>query len=243
VIGSVNNPPKSGGFHRVSGNLSYPSFRNPPGMLMWGAGSRAIPAPPGEYTVRMTIGGDEMVQTFAWTKDPRSPATDAELVAQYELARAVSKRTMEANEAVVKVRSIREQVGKAVEAHPTLKAEGEAMVAKFEEVENALYQTKAQSGQDLLNYPIKLNNRMAALLGYVLSGEYGPTKQAYEVFDMVSALIDVELAKMASLEANELKAFNEKLAGLGAEPVVPRGMGTGPTFDPAALVRLKFALF
>jgi photosystem II stability/assembly factor-like uncharacterized protein len=228
VVGSVATAGKSAGFHRATATgLSYPGYQNPQGMLMWGAGGRStIPAPPGEYAVRLTVDGQVLTQTFRWTKDPRSPATDAELVAQYELAKRISDRTMEANDVVVKVRSIREQVGKAVEAHPSLKGDADTMMAKFEEVENAIYQTKAQSGQDLLNYPIKLNNRIAALMGVVLGGEYGPTAQCYEVFDMLSKLLDTELAKMKRLEDGDLKALNAKLAALGAEPVVPKGLGT-----------------
>ena len=228
VVSTATNVGKSAGFHRATTtNMSYPGYQNPPGMLMWGAGGRStIPAPPGEYTARLTVDGQVFTQTFRWTKDPRSPATEAELVEQFELAMKISERTKEANDVVVKVRSIREQAAKAVEAHPTLKSDADAMLAKFEEVENAMYQTKAQSGQDLLNYPIKLNNRMAALMGVVLSGEYGPTAQTYEVYEMVSKLIDVELAKMRRLVDTDLKAFNAKLVALGADPIVPQGMGT-----------------
>ena len=228
VVGTAASPSKAAGFNRATATgLSYPGYRNPPGMLMWGAGGRStIAAPPGEYTVRMTVDGQVHAQVLRWTKDPRSSATDAELVAQYLLAKRISDRTMEANDIVVKVRSIREQVGKAVEAHPTMKPDADGMMAKFEEVENAIYQTKAQSGQDLLNYPIKLNNRIAALMGAVAGGEHGPTKQTFDVFEMLSKLLDVELAKMRRLESEDLAAFNAKLAELGAEPVVPRGMGT-----------------
>jgi hypothetical protein len=228
VVGTAASPPKAAGFNRATATgFSYPGYRNPPGMLMWGAGGRStIAAPPGEYTVRMTVDGQVHSQILRWTKDPRSPATDAELVAQFVLAKRISDRTMEANDIVAKVRSIREQVGKAVETHPELKPDADAMMPKFEEVENAIYQTKAQSGQDLLNYPIKLNNRIAALMGVVAGSEYGPTKQTYDVFEMLSKLLDVELGKMRRLESVDLAAFNAKLSALGAEPVVPRGMGT-----------------
>lgn len=228
VVGTAGTVGKTAGFHRATASgFSYPGYRNPQGMLMWGAGGRStIPAPPGTYTVRLTVDGQVLTQNLRWTKDPRSPATDAELVAQYELAKKISDRTMEANETVVKVRSIREQVTKAVTDHPELKSDADLMMPKFEEVENAIYQTKAQSGQDLLNYPIKLNNRIAALMGVVLSGEYGPTAQTYEVFEMLSKLLDVELAKMKRLLDNDLKAFNAKLTAAGGIAVVPQGMGT-----------------
>ena len=212
--------------NRTSQQLQYSSFRNPPGTLMWNAGPRPIAAPPGEYTVRMTAGDFVSEQTFIYKRDPRSEATDAELVEQYEFARLIAKRTNEANDLVVQVRSIREQVDKIVEDHANLGADADAMMSKFGEVERAIYQTKAQAGQDLLNYPIRLNNRMASLLGVVLSGSFAPTKQSYEVFEMLSGLLDTEVAKMEGLVENELKAFNAKATAAGAEPVVPKGMET-----------------
>ncbi len=228
VVGTAANVDKSAGFHRATAaSFSYPGYTNPPRMLMWGAGGRStIPAPPGDYTVRLTVDGQVYTQTLRWTKDPRSEATDAELVAQYVLAKKISDRTMEANNIVVKVRSIRDQIVKACESHPELKSDADAMMAKFELVENAIYQTKAQSGQDLLNYPIRLNNRMAALMGMVVGVEYGPTQQTYEVFDMLSKLLDVEVANMKRLEENDLKSFNTKLSAAGGSPIVPQGMGT-----------------
>ena len=120
--------------------------------------------------------------------------------------------------------SIREQVESIVEEHSDLKEDADSMMAKFGEVERVIYQTKAQAGQDLLNYPIRLNNRIAALLGVVLSGPFAPTEQSYDVFDMLSSLLDAELERMQTLVENDLKAFNAKVTAKGAEPVVPKGM-------------------
>ncbi len=51
------------------------------------------------------------------------------------------------------------------------------------EVEEALIQTKAKSGQDVLNFPVRLNNDLVALGGVVGSADSAPTQQSYEVFD------------------------------------------------------------
>ncbi|MCH7905257.1 MAG: glycosyl hydrolase [Armatimonadetes bacterium] len=224
VVATSSSATKTAGLHRTSQWLQYSSFTNPRGMLMWAAGPRPITAPPGVYRVRMIADGFEAESEFIWKGDPRSGATDADLVEQFEFARLIAKRTNEANDIVVKVRSIREQVESIVEEHSDLQGDADSMMAKFGEVERAIYQTKAQAGQDLLNYPIRLNNRIAALLGVVLSGPFAPTKQSYEVFDMLSSLLDTELEKMQTLVENDLKAFNTKVTAKGAEPVVPKGM-------------------
>ena len=42
-------------------------------------------------------------------------------------------------------------------------------------MEEALYQTKNQSNQDPLNFPIRLNNKLASLAGVVDSADAAPT--------------------------------------------------------------------
>jgi len=77
------------------------------------------------------------------------------------------------------------------------------------EVEEALIQTKAKSGQDVLNFPIRLNNQMAALGGVVESADSAPTQQSYEVFEMLSKAIDEQVAKWKSIVATDVKAYND----------------------------------
>jgi len=172
----------------------------------------------------MKVDGEVVAEhQFRWLKDPRSTATNQDLVEQYRFAKRIAARTDDANEAVLKVRSIRDQVNAILEENDSLQSDAEEMMAKFELVENEIYQTKAQAGQDLLNYPIKLNNRIAALLGVVLSGEFSPTQQSYEVFEMLDALLQVQLDSLDSLLKNELAAFNTKVMAAGGEAVVPVG--------------------
>jgi len=75
-------------------------------------------------------------------------------------------------------------------------------------VEEALIQTKAKSGQDVLNFPVRLNNHMVALSGVVGSADSAPTKQSYEVFDMLSKDIDEQLTKWKDIVASDLAAYN-----------------------------------
>ncbi len=42
---------------------------------------------------------------------------------------------------------------------------------------------KNRSGQDPLNFPIMLNNKIAALSGVIESADHKPTEQSYEVFN------------------------------------------------------------
>src|SRR5262249_52811738 len=83
------------------------------------------------------------------------------------------------------------------------------LAKKLTAVEEELYQTKNQSNQDPLNYPIKLNNRVAALLGTVQSAAAAPTAQSYMVFEGLSSDVNAQLRTLDKLLKEDLTAFNK----------------------------------
>ena len=74
----------------------------------------------------------------------------------------------------------------------------------MQEIEETLYQTKNRSGQDPLNYPIRLNNKLAHLNSVVGNGDYPPTDQSVEVRKELTQQIDVQLARFKKLEQEEI---------------------------------------
>ena len=76
-------------------------------------------------------------------------------------------------------------------------------------VEESLYQTKNRSSQDPLNFPIRLNNKLAALAGVVQSADTAPTDQSYAVYDELVVQIDAQLAKLAQIMKTDVPAFNQ----------------------------------
>ena len=76
-------------------------------------------------------------------------------------------------------------------------------------VEEALIQTKSQSSQDVLNFPIRLNNQMAALGGVVASAASAPTQQSYEVFDVLSKQVDDQLANWKNIVSTDVKSYDD----------------------------------
>jgi len=223
---------KSAGMHRTSTFLQYPSFRSFEGMIMWAAGPRPVTAPPGVYRISMkaVFADRRRVRTvdqsshFRWIADPRSGSTDADLRAQFDLAMLITERTNNANDAVYMIRDIKTKVDAAIEASGNDQAlirTGEALKVKLSAPEGEIYQVRNRSGQDPLNFPIKLNNKIAALLGVVMSGDYRPTDQSYEVFAILTAELQVQLELLHAIFTTDLAAFNRQLTGLGIEEIVP----------------------
>lgn len=207
------------GLNRVALYPRYPGYRSVPGMILWGASSSPIPAPPGRYTVRLTVNGQTQSAFANFLRDPRSECTDADLVAQTRFALQIRDRVNDANDAVVKIRSLKKELATGAEEDKANGAKYATLTALLSGVEEEIYQVRNQSGQDPLNYPIKLNNRIAALLSVVLSGDARPTDGATEVFARLSGLLQVQLDRLAALRSGELAAINRERTKKGLKPI------------------------
>ncbi len=232
-------PPVAAGLHRVTWDLRYPAATDFPGMVMWAAGTRGPLAAPGSYSVKVTADGQSASETFAIKREPRvlKDVSDQDLREQFDLAMNVRNKTSQANEAVLLVRGIKAQIadrkGKldAAKAAAVVKAL-EDLEQTLSAIESEIYQVKLQSSQDPLNFPIKLNNKIAALQGVVESADARPTEQAYSVFRTLSSSLDDHLAKLDAAVKTRMPAVNQqlqrqKLDALKAEPLKPEPASTG----------------
>jgi hypothetical protein len=225
-------PPLRAGMHRLNWDLRYKGATDFPGMIMWAASTRGPVAPPGTYQVRITADGQTETQPFAIKRETHilADVTDADLQQQFDLAMQISQKTSEANEAVLMVRGIRPQIQDRKnkldsQTGPTAKALDQ-LEEHLTTVETSLYQVNNQSGEDPLNYPIKLNNKVAAIQGVVESADTAPTEQSTEVFQMLSKQVDDHLHALDSAVKTELPKVNEmlqrqKIAPIKAEPLDP----------------------
>src|SRR5262249_48331750 len=95
-------------------------------------------------------------------------------------------------------------------------------------IEEALYQTKNQSSQDPLNFPIRLNNKLAALGGVVGSAESAPTAQSYAVYEDLVGQIDAELQKLNKIMKTDVPAFNQLVKEQNVPAVVVKSASENP---------------
>ncbi|MFN7929187.1 MAG: glycosyl hydrolase [Blastocatellia bacterium] len=214
-------PARKAGVNRFAWDLRYPGATVFEGMIMWSARPESGPfAVPGNYQVRLTANGKTTTQPFTIKKDPRlSNVTEADLAEQFTLAMQVRDKTSETNEMVIRIRALKKQLQERSASDTSLKAAADAVASKLSAVEEALYQVRNRSNQDPLNFPIKLNNQIAALRRSIESGDGKPTAQSYVVFKELSALIDAERKRLDDVLRNDLAAFNRMLTDHKAEPV------------------------
>jgi photosystem II stability/assembly factor-like uncharacterized protein len=222
------HPAVSAGLHRLNWDMRYTGATEFPGLIMWGAGSRGPQAPPGTYQVRVTADGQTETQPFAIRREPHvlKDVSDQDLREEFDLAIQIRDKASAANEAVLLIRGIKAQIEerrKDAKAAPVVRALDDLAKA-LSDVESEIYQVKLQSSQDPLNFPIKLNNKIAALQGVVESADVRPTEQVYTVFRTLVGQLDQQLSKLDSAVKTRLPTINQNLqrqqvAPLKAEPL------------------------
>ncbi|HXG57064.1 MAG TPA: hypothetical protein VNJ03_16930 [Vicinamibacterales bacterium] len=210
------------GMNRFTWDMRYPNARDFPGMILWSGGTQGPQAPPGTYQVRVTAAGVTKSQDFLIRRNAAvRTVTDAHLQEQFALATEISGKISAANGAVVRIRRIKEQlVDRASKASdPAVKAAVQGLHDKFTDVEGEIYQHRNRSSQDPLNFPVRLNDKLAGLQGSVEGGDYKPTDQSYAVFKALSSRLDTQLARLNALAKNDLPALNKTLEAAGLAPV------------------------
>ena len=207
--------PTEAGLNRFVWEGRYPDARDVPGAIYRSSGAAGPLAPPGEYRVRLTCGEASWTQPFTLLKDPRIGATDAELQEQFAFLLEIRDKLSLTNDAIVRLRTIREQVGRW-EARARHEGNREEIIAAAEElkkslgaVEEELIQTRWKSSRDALTAPSKLNVKIATLLGVVGGADTAPTSQAREVFASVGARIDAQIVQLGALLDREIPRFND----------------------------------
>jgi hypothetical protein len=172
--------------------------------------------------VRVTANGATETQPLVVRIDPRlTGVTAAHLREQFDFAMRVRARVSAANDAVIRIRRLRSAIADRVARAPSLASAGDSASRALVGVEEALYQTRNRSGQDPLNFPIKLNNRIASVGRSVQRGDARPTAAAHVVFRELSAELDVELARLDRVMAGEVASFDRAARAAGVAPVNP----------------------
>jgi hypothetical protein len=190
------------------------------------------------YQARLIVDGNTTTQNFEVRPDPRVRTSAADYAKQLEFGLKIRDKVSETHNAIIQIRDVRKQIDdllKRVAGQPSYKIINDAATTlkkNLVSVEESLYQTKNQSSQDPLNYPIRLNNKLAALAGVVSSADAAPTDQSYAVYDELVVQIDAQLAKLAQIMKTDVSAFNQLVRDQNIPAVTVKPPATGPGAMP-----------
>ena len=196
-------------------NMRYDDAKGFDGLIMWAASLRGPIASPGQYYVKLTVNEKSEEQSFNILKDPRSNSTDEDLKEQFDFLLSVRDKVSDIHQTIIDIRSSRSQLidlkSKISDKYPDMENSISDVISRITLIEEKLYQTKNRSGQDPLNFPIRLNNKLAHLTSVASVGNFKPTDQMYNVRDELIELIDKELKMWEDIKENDLVKLNSTI--------------------------------
>ena len=184
------------------------------GMILWWGSTRAPQEVPGNYKVVLSVGDEHLSQPFTILADGNTETDMAGMQRQFDFITDVNTTVDKAHQSIKKIRNINKQLEafqkqyKENEATKELVEKAKKLSEEFSDIEKALYQTKNKSGQDPLNFPIKLTNKLAHLNSLVGMDDFPPTQQDIAVKNDLARQINIELTKFDKLISVEITSFN-----------------------------------
>ena len=198
-------------------NMMHSGAESVKGMILWWASLSGPMALPGNYKVELAVNETKQTQRFNIIRNPASEATERDMKTQFDFINEINTKMTEIHKALKNVQKVRGQVGllkksiKDKETHKALLEYADTLVKDMTTIEETLYQTKSKSGQDPLNFPIRLNNKLAHLNSLTRIGNYAPTQQAFDFKNDIVKDIDIELKKLYLLFDARVKELNQKV--------------------------------
>ena len=195
-----------------------------PGMILWGVRTLSPAVPPDSYTVRLQVDGETLSVPLAVEPNPWiTDVTVADMQEQYRFGRMVRDEVSRANRAVIAIRNVKAQLADRYERSDDerLRTAGGRLEQSASAVEGDIYQVRNQSNQDPLNFPIKVNNRLANLLSMSERGDGRPGNNMDDIFEILSTELTGYTERLEAVWATELEAVNRELERLGLPRLDP----------------------
>ena len=188
--------PKSGG-NKLIWDMRYPGFKSFDGMILYSSPNVGPKAVPGTYKVRLTYNNEVMLQDFEILKDPRLSNTQNDYLEQFNFLISVRDQVSISNQTIIDIRKIKKDLQYIIDKSSD-KKQLLSLINEFSDklsiIENKIHMTKNQSRQDPLNYGIRINNRLAFLMADSQRGDFPPTDQSIEFFNVIKEELNYELA-------------------------------------------------
>jgi photosystem II stability/assembly factor-like uncharacterized protein len=202
------------GLNQFVWNLRYPGAETIEGMILWNGTPSGILAPPGKYYYKLKVAADSAEGEFVVKADPNYQCTQEAYEQQFAFLEQCLGKFNEVQKGIKTIRALRNQLNEFVskqsqECPKEVKQSADSLTKKLTLIEEALYQTKSKSGQDVLNFPIRLNDKLSGVFDAASSGNMAPSRQVQEVYAALAAQCDEQLTRLKKLMTAEVQQFNQ----------------------------------
>jgi photosystem II stability/assembly factor-like uncharacterized protein len=234
IIKTITSKPKEKGdtlkiekgSNKFYWNMRYPDADGFKGLIMWAANLTGPRAIPGTYKAKLNYGENTSETEFVILADPRISATQEDMVAQFKFVQSTNQKVGLMHREIKSIRKVRDQIKDLTDKlgeedqYEEIKKLSETILEEMKTIEESLYQTKNKSSQDPLNYPIRLNNKLAHLKGQANFGDDRPTDQAQDLKSELEAEIDGHLNKWGKLQSESIPEFNKKVKDMNIDAIM-----------------------
>jgi photosystem II stability/assembly factor-like uncharacterized protein len=202
------------GMNRFEWDMNYPEAERVEGLILWNGFIGGPKAAPGNYFAKFKSGTDSMEVPFTIIADPNYKASLAEYEEQFNHLVTIRDKSSEIMKAIKAIREIRQQMNdlsmRAGKDLPKeVKQQMDTVGKQITAVEEALHQTKAKSSQDVLNYPIKLDDKLSSIYNASAAGQSGLSKQSKDAYAELVIHIDEQLNKFKKIMNEDVARLNQ----------------------------------
>jgi hypothetical protein len=207
--------PANEGMNRFAWDLRYNDPVQIPGAFYTGDAPKGPLALPGDYQVKLTVGGKSQTAPLHLAIDPRTKGAEPALQKQFTLSMQVNDRISQLHQAVNEIRDLKSQIqtlhkrfGDDQRLKPALDA-ADQLDHKMSEVEQRLIQVNMKGSEGNLAFPNMLNERFDTFSHTIDAGDTEPTKPQLEVFQMLSGQLEEQLKKWAQIKNEDVPKVSE----------------------------------
>ena len=219
--------PANAGMNRFIWNMRHADGEKVKGKDIQAAKAKGPVALPGYYQVELKVGEKGWRRQFRLLKDPRTPSSQADLEAQFDLLMQIRDKHSETHHAINQIRNLKQQIDQWVKRveqqdnNEAIKEAADDLKTKLTAIETPLMVPGLKKPMDTWNQPSPLATKLGGLTAVVASADFAPTQQAIAVFEKLSAEVDQQLSALKDVIDNEVAAFNELIRDAQIPALLP----------------------
>lgn len=204
------------GMNQFVWNMQYAPADKIEGQILWHGVVPGPKAAPGMYYYKIKAEKDSAEGSFVIKANPVYKISQQDYEEQFNFLLAIRDKFNEMQKAQKNIGDVRKQLNDFTarlgkDLPKDIKQQADTINKQMTAVEEALHQTKAKSGQDVLNFPIRLDDKLSGLYDFASSGNAAPAKQVKDAYAELSAQIDVQLNKLKKLFSDDLPLLNKMI--------------------------------
>ena len=202
------------GINQFEWDMNYTPADKVEGLILWNGFVGGPKAAPGNYFAKFKSGNDSTEVPFTIVADPNYKTSQSEYEEQFNHLIAIRDKSSEIMTTIKNIRELRQQINdfsakQGKDLPKEVKDQIDTVNKQMTAVEEALHQTKAKSGQDVLNYPIKLDDKLSSIYNASAAGQSGLSRQSKEAYAELVVQIDEQLNKLKNIINGDILKLNQ----------------------------------